>query len=252
MRILLTNDDGIYAPGIAALKRHSSALGDVTVVAPDSECSAAGHSITLDRPLRVREVYVGDALLGYSVDGSPADCVKIGVQQVLSELPDLVISGINSGANVGINVLYSGTVAAALEGAILGITSVAVSLLSSKKSDFDVVAGLAVDVIGQILERGPASGSLFNVNFPTHSPDRIVGVCVARQSTVSYENGFDMRTDPRGGRYYWMTGEMTSGKLPADCDMALLEAGYVTVTPLQFDLTDLAQLKEMADWNLRI
>ena len=252
MRILLTNDDGIYAPGIAALKSFAGALGEVTVVAPDSERSAAGHSITLNRPLRVREVYIGDSFLGYSVDGSPADCVKIGVQQVMSEPPDLVISGINPGTNVGINVLYSGTVAAALEGAILGITSFAVSLSSEKKPDFDVVAGLAVDVIEQILDRKPPRGSLFNVNVPTYNLDQIAGICVARQSTLSYENGFDMRTDPRGGRYYWMTGEIASGNLPADSDMALLEAGYVTVTPLQFDLTDHARLKEAADWDLTI
>ncbi len=252
MRILLTNDDGIYAPGIGALGRHASRLGDVTVVAPESERSAAGHSITLDRPLRVREVYVGDAFVGFSVDGSPADCVKIAVKQIMDEPPDLVLSGINPGTNVGINVLYSGTVAAALEGAILNITSVAVSLAARMKPDFENAASIATDVIAQILAKRPPRGTLFNLNIPSCPPDGIAGVAVTRQSTVSYDDGFDLRIDPRGGRYYWMTGEIAHKAIPPDTDMAMLERGFITVTPLQFDLTDAAFLREAAGWSLEI
>ncbi len=250
MRILLTNDDGIYAPGLAALKREAARLADVTVVAPEIERSAAAHSITLDRPLRVREVYVGDEFLGYSVDGSPADCVKIGVRQVLTNPPDLVLSGINPGANVGINVLYSGTVAAALEGAILGITSIAVSQEAVKKPDFPSTARQAASVISMILKNSPPAGSLFNINIPACSPSSIQGVVAAAMSTVSYEDGFDLRTDPRGGTYYWMTGEIYEEKLPPGSDMALLRRGFITVTPLQYDLTDAALLKTASEWTM--
>jgi 5'-nucleotidase len=252
MKILLTNDDGIYAPGLAALKREAEGIGEVAVVAPESERSAAAHSITLDRPLRVREVYVGDQFFGHSVDGSPADCVKIGVKQVMGERPDLVISGINPGANVGINVLYSGTVAAALEGAILGITAIAVSQEAVRKPDFTATAALAFKVIGQILANEPPPGGLFNVNIPACAPDEIRGVAVTPMSTVSYEDGFDLRTDPRGGTYYWMTGEMYEERLPPESDMAKLHAGFITVTPLQYDLTDRRSLETVAGWDMQI
>ena len=166
MRILLTNDDGIYAPGIAALRKGLSGLGEVAIVAPDGERSAIAHSITLNSPLRVGEVYVGEEFLGFAVDGSPADCVKIAVSEILDDEPDIVVSGINPGTNAGINVLYSGTVAAALEGAILGITSVAVSMELTQKPDFDGAVGLAVKVIGQLIDRKPPKGSIFNISIP--------------------------------------------------------------------------------------
>ncbi|MHC4712053.1 MAG: 5'/3'-nucleotidase SurE [Planctomycetota bacterium] len=172
MRILLTNDDGIYAPGLAALKRSVERFGEATIVAPESERSAAAHSITLDRPLRVREVYTGEKFLGFSVDGSPADCVKIGVRQIMDEPPDLVLSGINPGANVGINVLYSGTVAAALEGAILNITSMSISLAERMKPDFETAASLACEIIDGIIEKDPPRGSLFNINIPARPARR--------------------------------------------------------------------------------
>ncbi len=252
MRILLVNDDGIYAPGIAALRREAASLGDVTICAPDAERSAAGHSITLDRPLRVREVYTGEELLGYAVDGSPADCVKIGLSEVLRDRPDLVLSGINLGSNVGINVLYSGTVAAALEGAILGHTSIAVSLGASKKPDFEGAARVAAKVIAGILKAGAPQGSLLNVNIPALVVEDLRGVRFARQCTVSYDDGFVVRTDPRGGRYFWMTGELRRGCVEADTDTALLEEGYVTVTPLQYDLTDRRLLDAAAGWRLEL
>jgi 5'-nucleotidase len=252
MRILLTNDDGVYAPGIAALKKYASRIGEVTVVAPDVERSATAHSITLDRPLRVREVFLGDVLHGYSVDGSPADCVKIGVKRILDEAPDIVLSGINPGANVGINVLYSGTVAAALEGAILGITSFSVSTAEAKKPDYDASASLACSIISRILTDRPPSGTLINLNLPACRPDQIRGIAIAPQSTVSYQDDFDVRMDPRGGRYYWMTGEMLMNELPPESDMRLLEDGYVTLTPLQYDLTDSAMLQKAQHWSLNL
>ena len=252
MRILLTNDDGIYAPGIAALRAEMSALGTVTVVAPDAERSAAGHSITLDRPLRVREVYVGDTFVGFGVDGSPADCVKLGIKQILQAPPDLVMSGINLGSNVGINVLYSGTVAAALEGSILGVTSIAVSLAASKKPDFALAARIASSVTRQILANSFPRASLFNVNVPSCPLGQMRGPSVCRQSVISYEDGFDMRTDPRGGRYFWMTGELNRGLVPPDSDAALLHEKHVTVTPLQYDLTDVHLLNICQQWNMEL
>jgi len=252
MRLLLTNDDGIYAPGIAALKSEIKSLGEITISAPDAERSAVGHSITLDRPLRVREVYVGNEFLGFGVDGSPADCVKIGIKEILKAAPDLVLSGINLGSNVGINVLYSGTVAAALEGAILGYTSIAVSLAASKKPDFASAGRIAATVIKQIVDRKPVPGKLFNVNIPAIAPSEMKGVALARQSTISYEDGFVVRTDPRGAKYFWMTGELHQGRLAPDTDTALLAEGYVTVTPLQYDLTDTKTLESSRDWNLRL
>lgn len=250
MRILLTNDDGIYAPGIAALKSEVAALGDVTISAPDVERSAVGHSITLDRPLRVREIYVGDEFLGFGVDGSPADCVKIGIREILKQPPDIVLSGINLGSNVGINVLYSGTVAAALEGAILGFTSVAVSLGGSKKPDFASAAAIARKVIAQIIATGPRPGSLFNLNIPSCPANEIKGIAFARQSVVSYDDGFIMRTDPRGAKYFWMTGELQKARVEPGTDTALLAQGYVTITPLQYDLTDSAALESCQRWKL--
>jgi len=252
MRILLVNDDGIHAPGLAALKAEMSTMGTVTVSAPDVERSAAGHSITLDKPLRVREVYVGNEFLGYGVDGSPADCVKIGLSEILRGKPDLVLSGVNLGANVGINVLYSGTVAAALEGAILGLTSFAVSLAGSKKPDFAGAAKAASKVVRRLMQMDPPAGSLFNINVPACPPEEIKGVRFARQCTVSYDDGFIMRTDPRGGKYFWMTGELKRQCVEPDTDTALLDAGFVTVTPLQYDLTDRGLLEKAREWKMDV
>ena len=252
MRILLTNDDGIYAPGIAALKRQMSVLGEVMIVAPDAQRSATAHSITIERPLRVREVYIDGELFGHAVDGSPADCVKIGVRQILDAPPDLVLSGINPGTNVGINVLYSGTVAAALEGAILGITSAAVSLAAAERPDFAAASQVALRVIRGILGHNPPSGSLFNINLPDCPADAIKGVAVSRQSVVSYEDEFDVRVDPRGGRYYWMTGRMRKHDAAEDSDVVRLHSGFVTVTPLYYDLTDEKALDEISRWDLSL
>ena len=251
MLILLTNDDGIYAPGLAAMRAALEPLGEVVIVAPDIERSAAAHSITLDKPLRVRKIYVGDAFLGWAVDGSPVDCVKIAVKEVLERAPDLIVSGVNPGANVGINVLYSGTVAASLEGAILGHTSIAVSLANAAKPDFAAAGRIAKAVISQIIGLKPPKGSLFNVNLPVDT-DHIAGVAIAPQATVSYDDIFDMRVDPRGGKYYWMTGNMNQAGILPDTDVALLASGHVTITPLQYDLTNQRMLKTISGWEIRI
>lgn len=254
MRILLTNDDGIQAPGLRALRAELRQLGEVTVVAPATEQSAVGHSITLLTPLLVQEVHDEQRqLLGWAVEGRPADCVKLALLELLPEPPDVLISGLNAGSNAGINVLYSGTVAAAIEGAFFHQTSIAVSLecVKPKTPDFPRGAVLARQVIEQILVHRPPPGSLFNVNIP--NPDRgpVRGIRVLPQNVAPYRETFDRRVDPRGRLYFWTHPDLACQPHP-DTDVFALQEGYITVTPLQFDLTQRAMLQEMNGWQWRL
>src|SRR6476661_1139169 len=200
MRILLTNDDGIYAPGLRALRTELMKIGEVSVVAPATEQSAAGHSITLLTPLLVQEVYdERQGFLGWAVEGRPADCVKLALQELLPDQPDLIVSGLNAGSNAGINVIYSGTVAAAVEGAFFRRTAIAVSLEYDQKiHDFPTAARHARTVIEQILARNPAEGSLFNVNIPVLERGPIKGVRVLPQNVTPYAEQYHRRVNPRG------------------------------------------------------
>lgn len=258
MLILLTNDDGIYAPGLAALERELSSLGNVTIVAPATEQSGVGHSITYLSPLIVKEVYRGvdssgeDRRWGWAVEGSPADCVKIGIQQFCGRPPDLVVSGINSGLNAGINVLYSGTVAAAIEGAFFGVTSVAVSLEFDEHAPYDRAARLARDVIGQILDKKPPGPQLYNLNIPTAALEGEPEVCTAPMNVTRYGDSFERRVDPWGRDYYWLTGGPPSEMPGHETDLSALAKGKVTITPLDFDLTRREVLREMQDWDFRL
>src|SRR5207302_1811100 len=201
MRILLTNDDGIYAPGLRALRKELQKLGEVLVVAPATEQSAVGHSITLLTPLLVQEVLDEEnRFLGWAVEGRPADCVKLALLQLLPEPPDLLVSGLNAGSNAGINVLYSGTVAAAIEGAFYQQTSIALSLEYTKVKplDFGRAAEVARRVIEQILAHKPGAGTLFNVNIPSLDKGPVRGVRVVPQNVAPYVETFDRRVDPRG------------------------------------------------------
>lgn len=251
MNILLTNDDGVYAPGLRALRRELMQLGKVTVVAPATEQSAAGHSITLLTPLLVQEVYDEDEFIGWAVEGRPADCVKLALQELLPERPDLVVSGLNAGSNAGINVIYSGTVAAAVEGAFYKVTSVATSLQYTKAQplDFPTASRLARQVVEQIVSHQPPTGSLFNVNIPALERGPIRGVCVVPQNVSPYVEHFDRRTDPRGRVYFWGLPELHGPELHPDTDATLLDEQFITVTPLQFDLTHHRLLATMADWK---
>ena len=198
MLILLTNDDGIYAPGLAAMQRQLEPLGDVYVVAPATEQSGVGHAITYLTPLIVKEVFHGDTRWGWAVDGSPADCVKIGVTELCPRKPDLVVSGINGGQNAGINVLYSGTVAAAIEGAFFGITSVAVSLEFNEHANFDKAGQLARSIIEQIIENQDETSELYNMNIPTAAVDGDPDVVVAPMDVTQYIDKYEKRFDPWG------------------------------------------------------
>ena len=255
MRILLTNDDGVYAPGLRALRTELLTLGEVTVVAPATEQSAVGHSITLLTPLLVQEV-VDDQkrVMGWAVEGRPADCVKLALLELLPDMPDVVVSGLNAGSNAGINVLYSGTVAAAIEGAFFRRVSIAVSLEYTRPQplDFARAAKLARGVIEQILAHRPEPGSLFNVNIPSLERGPVRGIRSVPQNMAPYLETYDRRIDPRGRVYFWTTPNFGCPDPHPDTDVTALAEGYITVTPLQFDLTHAALLRQMGDWRWQL
>lgn len=250
MNILLTNDDGIFAPGLRALRKELVRLGNVTVIAPALEQSGVGHSITLLTPLVVKAVEDEDGSpLGYHVEGSPADCVKLAILELMDRPPDLIVSGINSGANAGINVLYSGTVAAAIEGAFFKITSIAVSLELAEHFDYPHAAKDAVRVIERILANKPPAGSLFNVNIPANARGNPRGIRVVPMGIGRHGEGFERRQDPRGRTYYWLTYAPPYSFEGEASDVSSLAEGYITVTPLHFDMTRHDQLAELRRWD---
>jgi 5'-nucleotidase len=261
--ILLTNDDGVYAPGLAAMGRQLRRLGEVCVVAPATEQSGVGHSITYLTPLIVKELYEGDEQQGggrrwgWAVEGSPADCVKIGITEFCPRPPDLVVSGINAGLNAGINVLYSGTVAAAIEGAFFGITSVAVSLQRdplglNEHAQFDKAARLARRIIEQILEKKGPEPQLYNLNIPTAALSGAPEVCTVPMNVTRYGDSFEKRTDPWGRDYYWLTGGPPESSPGHETDLSALAKGKVTLTPLDYDMTRRAALAAMEAWQFRL
>jgi 5'-nucleotidase len=248
--ILVTNDDGIYAPGIKALYQELADLGEVAVVAPDTEQSAVGHSISLSNPLRVNKITLDGGVQGWSVTGTPADCVKIALAELLPQRPDLVVSGINLGPNVGINVLYSGTVSAATEATILGLKAMAFSLNTYMNADFATAARLA----RQVLERfrdwsGWQQKICLNINLPALPEDQIQGIKIVHQDTGPLVEHFERRIDPRERVYYWLAEINKRRNLDLDTDYGALQAGYITVTPICFDLTHYPTLKALRGFN---
>lgn len=261
MHILLTNDDGIYAPGLAAMRRELERIGEVSVVAPATEQSGVGHSITFLTPLMAKEVFDagGGERLGWAVEGSPADCVKLALAELMSHPPALLVSGINGGLNVGINVLYSGTVAAATEGALNGVPSIAVSLEYDDHARFDRAARIAVDAIQMMLERNAWQDHLLhNLNMPTaatadSAADWAASGRVAPELLIAPMNVsrwpavFEERRDPKNRRYYWTAGELPDPGIGCDTDLAGIRAGRVTLTPLQIDRTRTDLLETLRD-----
>jgi 5'-nucleotidase len=229
-------------------------LGEVTVVAPAAEQSAVAHSITLLTPLIVQEVADDEKrFIGWAVDGRPADCVKLALMELLTEKPDLLVSGLNAGSNAGINVLYSGTVAAAIEGAFYQHTSIAVSLEYTKpKLDFPRAAAIARQVIEQLIAKDLPRGSLFNINIPSLDKGPIRGIRTVPQNVVPYEEKFDRRVDPRGRVYFWTSSKLHCPDPHPDTDVTALADRYVTVTPLQFNLTQQALLEKMDQWEWKL
>lgn len=250
--ILVSNDDGIYAPGILALQRAMSGIGDARVVAPDSERSAVGHAITISDPLRVWEYEKNGKTFGYAVNGTPADCVKIGVKAILNEKPDLVVSGINQGPNTAINVMYSGTVSAATEGTLMGIPSIAFSLTSFKNKDFSFAAKFAKYLALIVLEKKLPNGTLLNVNIPPVPGEEIKGVKITRQGRARYEEFFEKRTDPMNRSYYWLSGKKLLLDSASDVDDVAIMENFIAITPIQFDLTDYKAINNLQNWKLGI
>ncbi|MHC4092187.1 MAG: 5'/3'-nucleotidase SurE, partial [Planctomycetota bacterium] len=243
----LTNDDGILAPGLAAMYRQMKTLGEVSVAAPDTAQSAAAHAITINAPLSAARVHVHQEFHGWSVAGRPADCVKLAVAELVKPPADLVVSGINDGANVSINVLYSGTVAAAAEGALLGIPSIAVSLERGPELDFDWASRIALSLIERALAIPLQPGQLLNINIPDLSRGAPRGVRVVGQSVQRMDETYQRRNGPDGSAQYHLEGSFGDLGDEVDTDLKALAGRYVAVTPLHFDLTAREQLGRLAD-----
>lgn len=248
--LLLTNDDGIAAPGLYALAQELRKIGEVVVVAPSAERSAVGHAITLSDPLRVWDYERDGSLYGYAVNGTPADCVKIAYCAILDRKPDVVVSGINLGINTGINTIYSGTVSAATEGAILGIPSFAISLTTYRDPDFRFAGKFARKLTHILLEKGLPKGIYLNVNVPACPEGEIKGVSITRQGMAVFKEEFDRRIDPHGRVYYWLTGQKVDKETDKNVDDGAILAKMISVTPVHYDLTQYDFIETMREWGL--
>ena len=249
--ILVSNDDGIDAPGLAALVAAMTELGDVFVAAPIQEQSAVGHAITIRDPVRARKVRMDFAedVTAYSVKGTPADCVKLAVNQLLPRRPDLVVSGINRGPNTAVNVIYSGTVSAATEASILGIDSIAFSLCAWEGGDYRPAQEISQHISARVLQQGLPPGILLNVNIPSLPLDELQGILPTRQARSRWNESFHERIDPNNQVYYWLTGTFVNLDEGENTDLWAVENGYVSVTPIQYDLTAHDYLATMTDWE---
>lgn len=251
--ILVVNDDGITAGGIRSLIDVASEFGEVCVVAPDSPQSAKGHAITVHTILRLQEVKDVPGVKEYSCNGTPVDCVKLAIYRVLKRRPDLLISGINHGANSSINVLYSGTMSAAVEGCVEGIPSIGFSLLDhSPAADFSASKIVARKIIATALDKGIPEGTCLNVNIPNSTIDQLKGIRICRQAKAFWEDSFQPRKDPAGRIYYWITGQLVNSDAAEDTDVWALENNFVSVVPVQYDLTAHHAIAELNSWNHEI
>ena len=250
MRVLLTNDDGIFAPGLQALLKAYRADHQVTVVAPDRERSAIGHAITLHQPLRYEKTRMAPDLTAYAVNGTPADCVKLALAEILVDPPDLVVSGVNPGANVGININYSGTVAAAKEATLAGVPALAVSVTAPGGQNMDGAARFAESFSRQMMEKPFPKGTFLNINLPDLPAEEIRGIRWCRQGNGMIAQQFEKRWDPRNRIYYWQGVDGQCAYDQPDVDCAALGDQYVTITPIKCDMTDYDTLQELARWDI--
>ena len=250
--ILVTNDDGISAPGIRALIAVMSEIGDVVVVAPDKPQSAMGHAITINNTLYLNKVSAENAaILEYTSSGTPVDCVKLAVNEILKQKPDLCVSGINHGSNSSINVIYSGTMSAAVEAGIEGIPAIGFSLLDYDwNADFEQVKSFVRKITLKTLENGLPVGTILNVNFPKLKENDIKGIKICRQAKAIWAETFDKRKTPFGKDYYWLAGEFVNQDLGEDTDEWALSNGFVSVVPVQFDMTAYHAMQPLNNWNL--
>lgn len=250
--ILVTNDDGISAPGIRALIDVMKHIGDVVVVAPDSPQSATGHAITINNTLFINKIDIDpDIETEYSCSGTPVDCVKFAVHEILKRKPDLCVSGVNHGSNSSINVIYSGTLSAAVEAGIEGIPAIGFSLLDYDwNADFEPIKPFIRKIALEVLEKGLPEGVILNVNFPKLREKDIKGIRVCRQAKAMWEERFDKRKNPQGREYYWLTGEFVNMDKGDDTDEWALENGYISLVPVQYDLTAYHAMQNLNTWNL--
>lgn len=252
MRILVTNDDGIDSEGLLALRRALSTVGDTVVIAPDHNWSAAGHTKTMHKPLRVTKVRMPDGGEAYACDGTPSDCVAMSMLGFAGDRPDLVVSGINKGANLGGDVTYSGTVAAAMESVVNGVPGIAVSLAAYQQWDFEAAAHFAARLTSQVLEKGLAPDVLLNVNVPSVPREQIQGVLVTRLGKRIYRDKLIERQDPFGRSYYWIGGDEPTGHAEEGTDIWALANSFVSVTPIQMDLTNFGLIDQLKIWQLSL
>lgn len=255
MHILVTNDDGVTAPGLLALAQEMRSLGKVTVFAPDKNWSASGHVKTMERPLRVKETILADGTPAFASDGAPSDCVALPLLGLIEEPIDLVVSGINPNANIGHDVTYSGTVTAAMEAVIAGVKGIAVSLDSPEGHraplDYSTAAVVAKRVAEKVIADGLPEGVVLNVNVPYLKESELKGYMITRQGLRVYRDALDVRMDPRGKPYYWIGGEAPTGVAENGTDFGALSQGYVSITPLQLDLTHRKAMDVLKEWNFR-
>lgn len=244
--ILVTNDDGVGSRGISVLTQHLKRLGRVVIVAPDQERSAASHSITLHRPLRINNI----APDSYSVDGTPTDCVMLGIHEILKRMPDLIVSGINHGGNMGDDVHYSGTVSAAIEGGILGVKSIAVSLVMDNGKNFEVAASFALRLARQVFEHGLSPGIILNANVPDLPADKIRGCVVVKQGKRNYGGIISERVDPRKKKYYWIGGDQACFEDIEASDCNAVRDGFISITPLRVNMTDHSAMEALMKWKM--
>jgi 5'-nucleotidase len=250
--ILVTNDDGIIAPGIRTLISVMKELGEVVVVAPDSPQSAMGHAITINDTLKLTKVQIDNEVeKEYSCSGTPVDCVKIAVNEILKRKPDLCVSGVNHGSNSSINVIYSGTMSAAVEAGIEGIPAIGFSLLDySWDADFEPIKSYIKKIASEVLKNGLPEGVILNVNFPKLAKEDIKGTKICRQAKAMWQEEFDKRTNPHGKDYYWLTGKFVNLDKGTDTDEWALENGYISIVPVQFDLTAHHAMQQLNSWDL--
>jgi 5'-nucleotidase len=247
--ILITNDDGVTAPGIRNLVEAVKDLGNILVVAPDKPQSGMGHAITIGNPLRMNQVSVLEGIKTWQVSGTPVDCVKLAVDKLLHRKPDICLSGINHGANHAINVIYSGTMSAAMEASIEGIPSIGFSLMDySMEANFDASRKIVRDIVEKVLANKPDEHFLLNVNIPKIPHELIRGIKVCRQAFAKYREEFDERKDPQGRKYYWLTGEFMNMDTGEDTDVWALENQYVSIVPISIDFTDHPTRKKLEKW----
>jgi len=250
MNILITNDDGIFSEGLQALYKIFAKKHSVTIIAPDRERSAVGHGITLDKPIRVTKHKLDDGHLGYALSGTPVDCIKLGVVAILDSYPDMVVSGINPGANLGVNINYSGTVCAAKEAALYGIPAIAVSVYGNQSDNYYDAAIFIEKLTEQVFKKGLPFGTFLNVNIPNTTLDKVAGVRISRHDNKLHSEYFEKRVDPRNHEYYWQGCDTQIFDNDLDIDGAALRENFISITPVKSDATNYGIIDDLKGWDI--